>query len=1081
MKRLLLLVLPVFMLVTACGGGGGSSSSTSSDGGNGGGSEDTITSLGGIVTDPAVSGAVVELRMKSDDSVAVICGTAGNLTCRTATDESGTFSLKIPVGTDLSGYYIKSFGGVDTETGIDMESFSFESPVEAFSDDMESVVVSPVTTVMMSKGGTVDDMIAYVRTVLALSDSTDPLADPTTNAELFKRSYILVNMAVAYRDMAAAKGEDSESEPLELISKAAAKGALFGSDGSLVPSQVAAIYLEFASNDGYDDDITELTGIVEVINNVDNSSSIVDSVLRAAITKYFKEAVFSMLDDIPDEPVAAFATNLGTYINAIISSSDSIAADRFVIAQIVRYTMLNDYGLDTYNDFIADDFSETIAAMTAYKDFSTDIANIISTGPTYVVSVPLKEGEVLGNDNAKRVAYYYNSNIDLSYKARQLSANIKDDKVNDDIAIVVVKNYGVARQFTKAVAAANSLIVNTTNQAEAFLQIADDLIASGDSVSAVEYMERASDLVKNIHDADPDEPFSTTEIKLLVRVMDTYNEIGESEKGSALEAYIIDAMNALNEKYLTSVYSKFCSAVRDNIEDMIENGADVSIIESRTDTFVRYVDLLPAASSTGKKYSLHLIYLTDAMEFYYFTGAYQKVIDTYHNKIVPRKESDAAEKGWIWQAYLRKVTGFLYGSGDKEAAIELLNSLDHSDSYRAAGSENIAKVMYEDDMAGAIAIYEIYNPMDKDYGNIGDYIDSWTYFAANESNEGIAMEAISKGKKDLALAALDYISGKMDEAVRYFDDNHVNYGGYLSDMISGTPSFSVSNAYNEAGYTKLAYLYSLIDESEKATAALDKALAYLDGSNTAVLKATGYGTLADMARDIDPTYDTSGMRAKAREVFIAATLDSDTFDAEDLFRMKYSIARDYYLVGDKESSESAFDEAVVYAQAVFTGRTGDDKEDKDNSRHEVEYLNYISNRYGDLLNIDKAKNTLEKSIISAADRLSDSYILSSYKSIMQQYAHLRLYDYGYAKAGTLFKLHADFNDGVTGMIEEMLIYDDFPDSDVATFDLDKDGKPDFFSPDATDEEIADSGLELDDDIDGDGILDIEDTTPFYAN
>ena len=63
----------------------------------------------------------------------------------------------------------------------------------------------------------------------------------------------------------------------------------------------------------------------------------------------------------------------------------------------------------------------------------------------------------------------------------------------------------------------------------------------------------------------------------------------------------------------------------------------------------------------------------------------------------------------------------------------------------------------------------------------------------------------------------------------------------------------------------------------------------------------------------------------------------------------------------------------------------------------------------------------------------------------------------------------------------MTTKNDFEDSEYATVDTDKDGKPDFFYPWVTEAEIAQSGLTLDEDIDGDGINDNEDTLPYVAN
>ncbi|MBQ4832120.1 cadherin-like domain-containing protein [Pseudoalteromonas sp. MMG010] len=56
-------------------------------------------------------------------------------------------------------------------------------------------------------------------------------------------------------------------------------------------------------------------------------------------------------------------------------------------------------------------------------------------------------------------------------------------------------------------------------------------------------------------------------------------------------------------------------------------------------------------------------------------------------------------------------------------------------------------------------------------------------------------------------------------------------------------------------------------------------------------------------------------------------------------------------------------------------------------------------------------------------------------------------------------------------------YDDFPGSTIASVDTDHDGFPNFFMLDVSDDDIAASGLVLDEDSDNDGIVDTQDDTP----
>lgn len=61
------------------------------------------------------------------------------------------------------------------------------------------------------------------------------------------------------------------------------------------------------------------------------------------------------------------------------------------------------------------------------------------------------------------------------------------------------------------------------------------------------------------------------------------------------------------------------------------------------------------------------------------------------------------------------------------------------------------------------------------------------------------------------------------------------------------------------------------------------------------------------------------------------------------------------------------------------------------------------------------------------------------------------------------------------------LLDHFPQSDFASVDTDQDGKPNFFAPQATAEQIASSGLTLDDDADNDGVKDPLDKAPLDSS
>ena len=76
------------------------------------------------------------------------------------------------------------------------------------------------------------------------------------------------------------------------------------------------------------------------------------------------------------------------------------------------------------------------------------------------------------------------------------------------------------------------------------------------------------------------------------------------------------------------------------------------------------------------------------------------------------------------------------------------------------------------------------------------------------------------------------------------------------------------------------------------------------------------------------------------------------------------------------------------------------------------------------------------------------------------------------------KTKKEYEEAIVQSSTALANYDAFSQSKVATVDSDSDGKPDFFDVLATNDQITASGLTLDDDIDGDGILDDSDILPY---
>ena len=105
--------------------------------------------------------------------------------------------------------------------------------------------------------------------------------------------------------------------------------------------------------------------------------------------------------------------------------------------------------------------------------------------------------------------------------------------------------------------------------------------------------------------------------------------------------------------------------------------------------------------------------------------------------------------------------------------------------------------------------------------------------------------------------------------------------------------------------------------------------------------------------------------------------------------------------------------------------------------------------------------------------------LKKYLSVIANYAAVHEYEKALAMARSL-EFTTERNQAIQTLANTYIERDDFPESDVASIDSDGDGQPDFFHPLASAEEVAVSGLLLDDDSDGDGIVDTRDLRPLFV-
>lgn len=1075
MKKLLFLLIPLLFIVAACSSGG---SSSSSDSGDNSPATDYFTAEG-LVSDPPIKGAVVELHLQSDDSVPAICGIQANLRCQTFTDDTGGFNLILPKNINYADYYIKSFGGIDIETGIILDYISFESPLIVF--DTESIlIVSPATTIMQteaSRSRTTDiaSILASASIALGLPSSVDPSADPASDPILLRRSYLLTKIALLYRDKYLASG-NGLAAPFDAI-KRVADGNIFSDNGSITGSMIDAIFNEFTADDDFDEfkaDLVTTVDEIAALTGVDILVLIKEHQVKAG----FRKALKRLVANIPASPSAEYISNVNIFIQAIRGEiTESIPLDDFVITQIVKFCLLHESSLADYNGFGAG-FSANLISLLNLSTFSDDIAVIIETANVILVTLPLDPSEILGNDNIKRIQYFFNSNQDFNYKAQQLISTVFDDDVHDDIYMSAVISYSQVGLVNKASNITNAYINQSLNKAKAKFYVGAAMSRAGDNVAGLQMLKSAEDIVVTVYNARGDGLMSKDEGVLLGRIAAAYGTAGDSIESNRLIQFVLtEFRNIADEGIKRTVGNHLVARQFDIAEELVESGS--SEAEDALELTLLINDETLPTLKNGVQYNrLKLLYLAKVIKLYRLLGDTAKIENLYVKfKNLGDADAEGATDILSYKRYqyeLCKIIGAMYWAG-MTAEVNRLFDNDIIDSGKIDESvEAVAIEMSDVSVNTATAFIELRYPLDDDFGNIDDYLNMLTYLAANYSSQGLALVLIGNNDFVKAKEVLLYMESKLDSLIVYCGNN--SNGDTVADFIS---ELLIRNSNIDrgtaGGYVKIGRLYTVMNEFTAAGNLYNKAEAVADNLSDSFAKADSYASIAYYQKE-------AGNNAKAISLFAKARITTDTVKSnftgsqKDLVKAIKGVAEDYLVQADKVNMEVTLDTAVTQALTIHeTGGTDAD------AKNETSYLYLIAELYNKIPLATKFESAMNKSIESANEINSASIKKKSYGSIIEKYGEMGFVRLGAIKASQLFVNVSDFNEAIGDLASFVAHYDDFSDEDIALVDTDKDGKPDFFLPGTTDAEIVASNLVLDDDIDGDGKLDTVDLTPLYAD
>lgn len=1051
MKKISAMVILLAAVAAGCSSGSSS----------GGSSAVPLMTITGKVSDPAVEGAKVEL-LDSSKNIYGKCGVNGNSLCNVWSKSDGSFVITLPQGTDVSNFSLKSTGGTDTAYGTEI-TVSYTADINNYAGNYSNIILSPISSLYTNLllSNTHDNAITTLSSYFGLNKNV-VLLDPESNADLLKISYII-------NQIASNIGTDDAFSKIAALIKPTSQ---FTTD---IDNMLSSL---FQADTALQSSLKEMYTTVAGIQSQD-VYTVLSSIQNLEKVRMFKNAYVNIFEGISGQASAQALANIESLYNQL-NDRVVIPTSQFQIEQIVRFvasqTVLTDKKLNDYANFNVDasSFQSILTAVTSDTALIADIETLASE-TVYAVTVPLESPLGL-SDNQKRVDYYFNSTQDVGYQARLITKRVTDDTIIDEIYKNITSTYAKYGLAEKAKKLADVNIADNMARIKAVISIAR--YASGYNLTlAKTYIAEAKQLLDTLK-GNGWSDISNDVVDTYVNLVRACRYAGMVSEANVLKNEIINLIktsSSLNDslkqtRYLRIV-SNFGNAADDSMIPALISQGNLELAYSMLQEYKLLIDNTPwytvndtYKNSQGMYYVFYLKFASDivAKDSSYkaklqasFTAVYNTVKTLIEsNRSINYLKGTSVAGDAIIAAYK------FIGEASANEILTLITETDKAYPYAIGGL--VLEKAISDGFNTAKTYYETKYPMDSEYARLTEtngYVDTIkniVEYAQDNSNTVLAKEAV------------DYLANQTNKAVDYLVANKKTLSKLVHFAVaSSNPQGKFVSFY---GFNAVADMYIALGYNSEALQTLEKGKAYVDSLNSSLDKYLGYILMAYMA-------EKAGDNTKSLEYYNAAitvTLTSGT--AQNISDLNIHKASDilYLNIANKETLYKTYLEKAE-EQVLSMDSTTDTNKNK-----QVTQYTYIANVYYDVANITGVKDILVKAETHANTIGAAATKLTAMKNIAKKYASFEMIDEGFSLAESNYTSSAD----IFAIAQEMaasVLDSTSIESDIAFVDTDRDGKPDFFLPNATPEQIAASGLTLDDDIDGDGIKDDTDLLPYVAN
>ena len=1018
----------------------------------------------GIVEDGPIVGAKISLR-DQDGTYYPLYDAQEHPQYEVKTDTEGAFSLGVKAGSNFSNLRVVAVGGIDRDTGMDFSGLEMRSPLGLFQDNMAAIVISPLTTLIADlhdQGFSFEDAENRLRAWLTLPDNADLTAPPSTNLDLQRRTLLLSKIALEIKEI-------NTAQPLDLIRAEAAKPgtSLLDADGACKQEILSALGLDALARER-----------VSRLHYLLTDPQIVTK--EEAFFIFKREELIRIFDDnfkeVLDLPTLFDAQQQLNYQKNIelLAEKTLLAAgsEVFLLVKPIPSRLFR-YILFTYKLTAPETLSLDVAAFSATLTYEENdlrvalendpwIALLARSSSANSVDSPLLLNELPGDDNQQRVTYFYGSDLSPHFQAEQLIGRVFDDAINDAVLLKIIEgkaNAGLVEETWTIIA---TQIVQPEPKANAYRSLANALIKYNRMEEARSALDLAQDLYRQVIAAKGIASASSKDIDNIMATSNSYRKAGDLVKAQNLLDYIYDiAQVFLDNKIIATTYGSIITGIK--------KVADVYISEGNTDAATPLVQAMyyysgqtPALSN---KYLLRVYNWSESAKRYADLGNRDMVMQILSDIQTLRADDGLQNltEAATW-SIIPDLVESLYRVGATGEALTLAESIPQDSTY----------------LSKAYKLVATYEALQGNLETAFSIIDNATYFPKNEDR----IELLTYFNN-----SRPYIGQMLINARRFSEASQA-----LEKAIVLLDGMTASNnlVRISSGYVKVAELYALMGESAKAAALLQAAQdAIIDDVYRVTVMADialGYHNLGQTGTALT-LLDKAQDLADANPTFFRANTILNLGKEEYATLLYEKLVKSYETIGEQgRIATTMVNSFQPWAGKIHTAGTVNDllagKECEALLRGAL-YLDRAGYHDGAMATLEDAKKLIQFKVDSSGNIQGVviaviKTLFTNYVNVIKTYASVHEYEQALTLALAL-PFTSERNQGIQTLANAYIDRDDFPASTVASIDSDGDSQPDFFHPLASSAEIAESGLFLDDDSDGDGRLDIHDIRPLFAD